>query len=120
MVLRVAVASTDGKFINQHFGHAPQFLIFDINDDGSYEFLELRENAPSCTGGNHASGALKGTLDIIGPGASQFLLSHGIQPFMIPTFIDEALNKLAARVTKTRIETSDDVVHEAAGNRSNE
>ena len=131
MVLRVAVSSTDGKFINQHFGHAPQFLIFDINDDGSYEFLELRENAPSCTGGNHASGALKGTLDIIkdsqvvlvsqiGPGASQFLLSHGIQPFMIPTFIDEALNKLAARVTKTQIETSEDVVHEAAGNRSNE
>lgn len=126
MVLRVAVASTDGKFINQHFGHAPQFLIFDIKDDGSYEFLELRENAPSCSGGNHASGALKGTLDIIkdsqvvlvsqiGPGASQFLLSHGIQPFMIPTFIDEALKKLAERVSRTSIKASEDVNVEAVG-----
>ena len=31
MPLRVAVASSDGKFINQHFGHAEQFLIFDAN-----------------------------------------------------------------------------------------
>jgi predicted Fe-Mo cluster-binding NifX family protein len=40
----------------------------------------------------------------IGPGASQFLLSNGIQPFMIPTYIDEALEKLADRIVKLKEE----------------
>ncbi|MBP2045245.1 NifB/NifX family molybdenum-iron cluster-binding protein [Methanobacterium aggregans] len=49
--IRVAVASSDGKYVNQHFGHAGQFLIFDVDRSGNYEFLELRENVPSCKGG---------------------------------------------------------------------
>jgi predicted Fe-Mo cluster-binding NifX family protein len=28
----IAVASKDGKEINQHFGHAERFLIYDVND----------------------------------------------------------------------------------------
>lgn len=28
----IAVASKDGKEINQHFGHAERFLIFDVED----------------------------------------------------------------------------------------
>lgn len=47
MFLRVAVASTDGKYVNDHFGRAKQFLIFDINGS-EYQFLELRQNTPSC------------------------------------------------------------------------
>lgn len=111
MSLRVAVASNDGKFINQHFGHAQQFLIFDLNDEGKFEFLELRENVPTCSGGNHTAGAMSDTLELIkdtnivlvsqiGPGASQFLISNGIQPYMIPTYIDEALEKLASRLVQ--------------------
>lgn len=119
MAVRVAVASSDGKFINQHFGHAQQFLIFEIDDEGKYEFIELRENVPTCSGGDHTSGALESTLDIIkdtqivlisqiGPGASQFLLLNGIQPYMIPTFIEEALDKLSARLVKTTRDNVDD------------
>jgi predicted Fe-Mo cluster-binding NifX family protein len=29
----IAVASKDGKEINQHFGHAERFLIFDVEND---------------------------------------------------------------------------------------
>ena len=29
--LRIAVASKDGISINQHFGHAREFLIFDVS-----------------------------------------------------------------------------------------
>jgi nitrogen fixation protein NifX len=115
MSIKVAVASNDGKFINQHFGHAQEFLIFDLNEDGTFEFVETRENVPTCNGGDHSVSALDSTLDIIkdtsivlvsqiGPGASQFLLSNGIQPFMIPTYIDEALEKLAARIVKLKEE----------------
>lgn len=115
MSIKVAVASNDGKVINQHFGHAQEFLIFDLNDDGTFEFVETRENVPTCNGGDHSVSALDSTLDIIkdtsivlvsqiGPVASQFLLSNGIQPFMIPTYIDEALEKLAARIVKLKEE----------------
>jgi len=93
MVLKVAVASSDGKFINQHFGHAEQFLIFDIDDEGKYEYVELRKNEPTCSGGNHTAGSMKDAVSVldevkvvlvaqIGPGASQNLLMNGIQSFL--------------------------------------
>ncbi len=108
MLFRVAVASNDGKIINQHFGHAKQFLIFDIDDKGNFEFIELRENVPSCSGGKHSSGSMESTIELIkdvdivlvsqiGPGASQSLISNGIQPYMMPTYIDEALEKLGSK-----------------------
>ena len=107
--LRVAVASSDGKYVNQHFGHAQQFLIFDLQDNGKYKFIELRKNAPSCSGGVGNSDAREKTLDVledtdvvlvshIGPGAVESLISRGIQPYKTPTFIVEALKNLASNV----------------------
>lgn len=109
MGIRVAVASSDGKVINQHFGHAQQFLIFDFDKNGNYEYVETRKNEPSCSGGDHTSDALECTLDVIkdtkivlasqiGPGASQFLISKGIQTLMMPLFIDDALAKLGKQI----------------------
>ena len=60
MSVRVAVASSDGKYINQHFGHAHQFLIFDVQGEHDYKFLgNSRTLLPSCNGGDHSSGALE-------------------------------------------------------------
>jgi nitrogen fixation protein NifX len=111
MPLRVAVASSDGKFINQHFGHAEQFLIFDIDDEGNYEYLELRKNEPTCSGGDHTAGSTNNAVGVldgvkvvlvaqIGPGASQNLLLNGIQSFSVPSYIDEALEKLGTSYSK--------------------
>lgn len=101
---RVAIASSDGKFVNQHFGRAQQFLIVDIKDDGSYEFVERRENKPACNVGGHDA-SMEDTINLIsdcegvlvsqvGPGAADALISHGIQPIIIPMLIDEALKKV--------------------------
>jgi nitrogen fixation protein NifX len=109
MSVRVGVASNDGKYINQHFGHAKQFMIFDLKDDGTFKFIEIRQNSPSCQGGDHSYGSLEETLGIlsdvdyvmvsqIGPGASQYLLSKNIQPLMTPGFIEEELNKLGSKI----------------------
>ena len=103
--IRVAVASNDGKYVNQHFGHAQQFLIFDVDPDGAYEFLELRKNVPSCNGGESNESERMKTLKIIkdcdavivsriGQGAADFLVSHGIKPYIMPDFIDNAIEKL--------------------------
>ena len=106
MSYRVAVASSDGKFINQHFGMAQQFLIFEINDEGKYEFIELRENVPACDVEGHTEDAMNRSIKLIsdckvviasqiGPGAIDILLKNNIDPYIAPTFIDEALKELA-------------------------
>ena len=38
---RVAVASTDGNYVDLHFGDADQFFIFEINE-GEAQFREVR------------------------------------------------------------------------------
>jgi nitrogen fixation protein NifX len=100
---KVAIASSDGKFVNQHFGRAQQFLIVEIKDDGSYEFLELRKNVPSCSteGESTTENTIKLISDVegvlvsqVGPGAADKLIAHGIQPIIIPMLIDDAVKKI--------------------------
>lgn len=111
MSLRVAVASSDSKFINQHFGHAEQFLIFDIDDKGKFEYVELRKNEPTCSGGDHTPNAMEKTLNLlngvdivlvaqIGPGASHNLSLNGIKPIIDPSFINDALSRLVSKNIK--------------------
>jgi len=103
LAYRVAVASSDGKFINRHFGNTPQFLIFDI-EDGSFTFLECRRNIPPCFGQEHDEGRLEQAVSLladcrkvlasrIGPGAAKKLVDSGIDPWEIIGFIDGVLEK---------------------------
>lgn len=105
MQFRVAVASTDGKYVNEHFGRAKQFLIFDL-DSSRYQFLELRRNEPSCRSGQEDEKHLA-TIELladcqallvarIGPGAEAVLNQNGIKAYVIPDFIDEALKQLSS------------------------
>lgn len=105
MSIKVAVASSDGKYINKHFGMASQFLIFELNDDGTYEFLELRENKPACSVEGHSELSMEESVELIsdcqaiiasqiGPGAIDILLKNNIDPYIAPTFIEDALKQL--------------------------
>lgn len=104
MAYRVAVASTDGKYVNDHFGRARQFLIFEISPDG-YQFIELRSNVPSCNLEQADESKHSKTLELladcqgvvvarIGPGAERVLAERGIKALTIPDFIDEALKQI--------------------------
>lgn len=106
MTSKVAVASSDGKVVNQHFGRAKQFLVFDTNDNGEYVFKELRSGTPACDGREHHDDLLLAMVDLvsdcqiilvsqIGPGAIQALREKGIEPHITSEFIDEALKKLS-------------------------
>ena len=44
----IAVASKDGKEINQHFGHAERFLIFDI-ENGDAKLVDERKVERYCS-----------------------------------------------------------------------
>ena len=107
MSFKVAVASSDGNFINQHFGHAQKFYIFDL-DTAAEEFplLEVRERKPVCSGQIHddqalweAAKALKDCQAVfasqIGPRAQEVLQAGGIHPYAKVSDIDTALLRLA-------------------------
>lgn len=105
MSIKVAVASSDGKYVNQHFGMASQFLIFELNDDGTHKFLELRENKPACSTEGHSELSMEESVKLIsdcqavlasqiGPGAIDVLLKSNISPYIAPTFIEDALEQL--------------------------
>lgn len=117
MSFKVAVANSDGKFVNQHFGRASQFLIFEVKDNGDYEFIALRKNVPPCNSGESHDDLLTKTLDLIsdcravlvsrvGPGAAEALVLRGIQPYVIPNFIADALKQLV--LLRTNAETIQD------------
>lgn len=106
MSFKVAVASSDGKYVNQHFGMTQQFLIFEIDEEGNYKFLELRKNVPACDVGGHTDEAMARSVELIsdckavlasqiGPGAVNILAAHGIEAYVAPAFIDVALKELA-------------------------
>ena len=109
MSYKIAVASTDGKVVNQHFGKADRFYIVEIDDAGKYELAEIRELSPICQGGSHDDNAMHQNIHAladcryvlvskIGQKAENDLDSHGISVYVIPDFIEEALHKVMAYV----------------------
>lgn len=104
MGYKAAVASSDGKVVNQHFGRAKQFLIFSIEGD-VFRFLEIRENIPACGTMEHSPNGLAETIDLIsdcrvvlvcriGPAAEQQLMDRGIRSYMSGDFIEDALKEI--------------------------
>jgi predicted Fe-Mo cluster-binding NifX family protein len=114
MSWRVAVTSADGVLINQHFGHAKWFLIYDLEKDGTSTLVERREADPWCSSENHRdgeegdSGIAKDITDCsavltaqVGPPARKKLELSGVSVFEERSSIDEALKKLARYYAKT-------------------
>ncbi|MDP4145104.1 MAG: NifB/NifX family molybdenum-iron cluster-binding protein [Bacillota bacterium] len=104
MAYKVAVASSDGKVINQHFGRATKFLIFEVNDS-KYKFVEQRDSAPFCNNGEHDDSKLLSSVEAladcravlvaqIGQGAVVALNEKDIDAFNIHDLIEEALENL--------------------------
>ncbi|MBP1736212.1 MAG: Dinitrogenase iron-molybdenum cofactor biosynthesis protein [Oscillospiraceae bacterium] len=104
MSYRVAIASSDGKVVNQHFGHAEEFLIVQV-EDTQYEYIEKRSPGAACQLGSHDDVTMEQVIESlsdckyvlctkIGPGAEQKLRHRGIIPLEISHFIDEAMQNL--------------------------
>ncbi|SEJ67088.1 Predicted Fe-Mo cluster-binding protein, NifX family [Propionispira arboris] len=107
MSYKVAISSTDGKVVNQHFGHTEKFLIVQVDEKKEYRFLEDRSIESPCNAGGHDEWALeKAVLAVsdcryvlcaqIGGGAGRVLEIHGIQAITIRDFIENAMKKIIA------------------------
>ncbi len=42
MSYKIALASTDGKYIDVAFGEAKEFFIYEVHEDGTFEYTETR------------------------------------------------------------------------------
>jgi len=110
---RIAAASTDGKTINEHFGKASYFLVYEIGKEGG-TFLEKRSVIPlSCGDGGHTEDGILSTIDAlkdckaviaekVGGPVKRALEKNGVSVFERSDSIDNALVKLAAYYLKTQ------------------
>jgi nitrogen fixation protein NifX len=115
MEVRVALASSDGITVDQHFGRASRFLIYRLRD-GLWEHLEDRVNRPACAGQEHGHHTLERSAELlldcrgvavaqIGVAAVDVLVARRILPFVLTGTVREALatlqnSKLINRVQK--------------------
>jgi nitrogen fixation protein NifX len=104
---KVAVASTDGIFINEHFGRSKEFLIYEVDEKGEYKFLERRENIPHDPNESHGhivttTAELLADVEVvlvkqIGPGAEQELRNKGVIALSVNSSIEKALQAYGKR-----------------------
>lgn len=106
MTYKIAIASTDGKVINQHFGRTNVFYI--VKDDGlkqTFHYVESRKVNPLCQGQEHDDKQLYALADTlkdcdyilvsqIGYGARCVLEEKQIGVFELPGFIEDSIKKL--------------------------
>lgn len=107
VLYRIAVATSDGIVVNQHFGRAARFRIYDIGQESDFRFVEERVMVPVCETGNHDDARLKENaaklsdcryvlVSRIGQGAANALEQEGISPMELPGMIEESIRKLTA------------------------
>ncbi len=78
-ILRVAVASKEGKAISDHFGHARLFHVYEL-DDHHCRLLEKRTVRHYCLGGSSDKSAMNEILDTIQDCSVVFVAKIGEGP----------------------------------------
>lgn len=107
MRTKIAVASTDGKVVNQHFGKADVFYIIEVEteDREQFELKEVRRVNAFCEGGEHDDDRLDEAIEQIadcgyvlvsriGYRAANAVESRGIKVFELPGIIRESVEEM--------------------------
>ena len=106
MVIRAAFASSDGKYVDRHFGAAERFDIYEINtDEGRSERVDVRLVEKACMDHKHHDERMDevtGTIEdchavfaeVSGSGARAVLESKNIQPIDIDRPIADIIDNL--------------------------
>ena len=102
---KVAVASSDGETVNQHYGRAEIFYIYSIDDEEGYDLLEKRSVKPVCQEGFHDKAEMSIHVQQftdckyviasrIGSAAIQNLTAAEITAMELPGSIEDAILKV--------------------------
>jgi len=101
--MKIALASSDGKFVSNHFGNTPSFVIAETNGK-KWTFIEKRDNSPACRKEGHSQEHFNESIRLIGDCGVVICSSIGdlalnglkalnIEPVEKPGFIDDILNE---------------------------
>lgn len=101
MSARIGIASIDGRCVDQHFGAARYWQIYDVDGGGS--FVETRKTKPGC--GGHCEGGFGAQLEVlkdcdalfvckIGEGAARAMLQAGKRVFEAEGPVDELIEAI--------------------------
>lgn len=104
MTVKIAFATSDRKAVNQHFGAAEAFAIYEVSEDDA-KLIEVAEFIETAMDGHEGKLAAKVELlgdcaavycNAAGASAIQQLLAGGIQPMRVDegSAIEELLNGL--------------------------
>ena len=102
--LRVAFASSNNAYIDEHFGSAQYFQVYDI-DESEATYVEERRINPLCKG--HCEGGFDAAYELlidtdaifvlrIGESAAGYMIQHGKRVFEAHGFIENIVNELIA------------------------
>lgn len=108
---RVAVASSDGAVVNQHFGRAREFLIYERQKDGSFLWTGAIPVTPLCEDFSHSEENLRETaakiadydavlVSRIGTEADDYMRKAGVPVYVITDYIEGALAALTKYLEK--------------------
>lgn len=101
MKIRAGFASIDGAFVDQHFGSARYWQIYDIDDEA--RFVETRKTAAKCAG--HCEGGFDHIIKVlddcdalfvsrIGESAAAVMLSLGKRVFEADGEVEDILAQI--------------------------
>lgn len=102
---KVAIASTDGETVNQHYGRATKFYIYSIDDEVGYDLIEERSVEPVCQENSHEISKMEQSVlnftdcryivvSRLGIAASSALSAAGITAMELPGTIDDAILRI--------------------------
>ncbi|MFT8314072.1 MAG: NifB/NifX family molybdenum-iron cluster-binding protein [Clostridium sp.] len=64
MSYKVAIATSNGKFVNQNFDKATQFAIYEV-EDKKFNLLEVRENNHICNDSEQQKNSMYETINFL-------------------------------------------------------
>jgi len=109
MPYRIAIASDDGEYVNQHFGKTDSFLIYEISDEGVVfvEDREIKANSSSEKKEILLAEQLRDCKAVfvtkIGMTASRYLYQQDIKSFQVDFSLNHILNVLVKNERQKRI-----------------
>ena len=101
MSARIGLASIDGSYVDQHFGAARYWQIYELGEEAI--FIETRKTRPSCKG--HCEGGFDAALEVledcdalfvakIGEAAALAMLQKGKRVFEAAGPVDEIIEEI--------------------------
>jgi len=108
--MKVALASSDGKFVAKHFGNTPSFVIAEV-DGKKWSYIEKRDNSHACGEDGHNQERFDESIKLIndcdtvicsriGDFAKVNLKAKNIQPVEKPGFIEDILDEYVRNLSR--------------------